>query len=445
MTKTVLFFVFVLFFFVSSSSCFQFPSSHHHEDHYDGGSNCFSCREENKRTLGLSSSSSQSTSSPVSRFEIKTMSSTEPSMMGSSSRSSVSRDHAVSSSSSSLPWLPETSSNSRMSSLLQPLSSRNAFFETAAQLEKKDLSLTSSSKHLQSDVERTGAAVMQDKMTKINEQTAAGKIMARTGGRQEVMSGEEERRLQSPEEVVEKNYEIRMKGRTSSSSFSSEKTKKMEEGDQREDQLEGKDVSDQIRRVKKVPDEDRDEDPDEDPAVKGASRSRGIEEKKLPSSQRLKELKEISARRSERQQSNGQQSSDASSGSSYDESRTLTSSERRMLRLPPLPPMISRDFFSISERVTALMEVFQNIINLERELIWNPIIPSRVSRGFFLVKLFSNLLNIMPFSEVKYQEERETNEQDVTLETIVTTTFSLPLTLAAYLVVMLKSLNVTRD
>ena len=258
MMKTALFSVFVLLliFFVSSSSCFQFPFSHHH----DSGSNCFSCREKNK--------TSQSTSSPVSRFETKTMSSTEPSMMGSSSRSSVSRDHAVSSSSSSLPWLPETSSNSRMSSLLQPLSSRNAFFETAAQLEKKFLSLTSS-KHLKSDVERTGAVVMQDKMTKSNEQAAVGKIMARTGRQH--------------------------------------------------------------------------------------------------------------------------------------------------------------------ERVTALMKVFQNM-NLEGKLIFNSTIPiSRVSRGFYLVKLFSNLLNIMPLSEVKYQEERETNEQDVTLETIVTTISSLPFTLSCSL------------
>lgn len=60
----------------------------------------------------------------------------------------------------------------------------------------------------------------------------------------------------------------------------------------------------------------------------------------------------------------------------------------------------SSDFFSISERVTALKNVFDSILSIEKDLTWNPVVPSRMSRGFFLVKLFSNLLKIMPFQEV---------------------------------------------
>lgn len=59
-----------------------------------------------------------------------------------------------------------------------------------------------------------------------------------------------------------------------------------------------------------------------------------------------------------------------------------------------------RVFFSISDQIEALKQIFQNVINLERDLLWKPTMPSRMSRGFLLVKLFSNLLNIMPFPEV---------------------------------------------
>lgn len=69
------------------------------------------------------------------------------------------------------------------------------------------------------------------------------------------------------------------------------------------------------------------------------------------------------------------------------------------LRLPSLK-LPQRDFFSITDRINALRNLFQSIINLDRELIWHPIVPSRMSRGSFLVKLFSNLLKIMPFPEV---------------------------------------------
>lgn len=62
----------------------------------------------------------------------------------------------------------------------------------------------------------------------------------------------------------------------------------------------------------------------------------------------------------------------------------------------------SSDFFSISERVTALKNVFDSILSIEKDLTWNPVVPSRMSRGFFLVKLFSNLLKIMPFQEVSH-------------------------------------------
>lgn len=58
------------------------------------------------------------------------------------------------------------------------------------------------------------------------------------------------------------------------------------------------------------------------------------------------------------------------------------------------------DFFSMSDRVNALRNVFETILQLERALVWNPIVPSRMSRGFFLVKLLSNVLRIMPFREV---------------------------------------------
>lgn len=63
-------------------------------------------------------------------------------------------------------------------------------------------------------------------------------------------------------------------------------------------------------------------------------------------------------------------------------------------------PTSPSDFFSISERVTALKNVFDSILSIEKDLTWNPVVPSRMSRGFFLVKLFSNLLKIMPFQEV---------------------------------------------
>ena len=69
------------------------------------------------------------------------------------------------------------------------------------------------------------------------------------------------------------------------------------------------------------------------------------------------------------------------------------------LRLPSLK-LPQRDFFSITDRINALRNLFQSIINLDRELLWNPIVPSRMSRGSFLVKLFSKLLKIMPFHEV---------------------------------------------
>ena len=59
------------------------------------------------------------------------------------------------------------------------------------------------------------------------------------------------------------------------------------------------------------------------------------------------------------------------------------------------------DFFSISDRITALKTLFDHVRNLERDLTWNPVVPSRMSRGFFLLKLFSNLLKIMPFSQVR--------------------------------------------
>lgn len=65
-----------------------------------------------------------------------------------------------------------------------------------------------------------------------------------------------------------------------------------------------------------------------------------------------------------------------------------------------IPSSSSSDFFSISERVTALKNVFDSILSIEKDLTWNPVVPSRMSRGFFLVKLFSNLLKIMPFQEV---------------------------------------------
>lgn len=75
------------------------------------------------------------------------------------------------------------------------------------------------------------------------------------------------------------------------------------------------------------------------------------------------------------------------------------------LRLPSLV-LQQRDFFSITERISALKKLFQSIVSLDRDLIWNPIVPSRMSRGSFLVKLFSKLLTIMPFHEVSTHGKR---------------------------------------
>lgn len=68
----------------------------------------------------------------------------------------------------------------------------------------------------------------------------------------------------------------------------------------------------------------------------------------------------------------------------------------------PFLELPQRDFFSISERISALRNVFETILSVEREFIWNPIVPSRMSRGFFLVKLLSNVLRIMPFRDVSW-------------------------------------------
>lgn len=70
-----------------------------------------------------------------------------------------------------------------------------------------------------------------------------------------------------------------------------------------------------------------------------------------------------------------------------------------VLSLPDLDVPQS-DFFSISDRISALRNVFETVLSLERDLVWNPIVPSRMSRGFFLVKLLSNVLRIMPFRDV---------------------------------------------
>lgn len=78
---------------------------------------------------------------------------------------------------------------------------------------------------------------------------------------------------------------------------------------------------------------------------------------------------------------------------------------RLLLRLPSLI-LQQRDFFSITERINALKKLFQSIVSLDRDLIWNPVVPSRMSRGSFLVKLFSKLLNIMPFHEVSKRRKR---------------------------------------
>ncbi|KAI1289740.1 MAM and LDL-receptor class A domain-containing protein 1 [Halotydeus destructor] len=65
----------------------------------------------------------------------------------------------------------------------------------------------------------------------------------------------------------------------------------------------------------------------------------------------------------------------------------------------PRLELAQSDFFSLTERVNALRSVFETVLSLERDLLWNPIVPSRMSRGFFLVKLLSNVLRIMPFRE----------------------------------------------
>ena len=80
------------------------------------------------------------------------------------------------------------------------------------------------------------------------------------------------------------------------------------------------------------------------------------------------------------------------------------SRSRLHLRLPSLS-LPQRDFFSISDRILALKNLFQSIVNMDSQMIWNPIVPSRMSRGSFLVSLFSNLLKIMPFQEVSRTSE----------------------------------------
>jgi hypothetical protein len=83
------------------------------------------------------------------------------------------------------------------------------------------------------------------------------------------------------------------------------------------------------------------------------------------------------------------------------------SSSTFRLQLPSLK-LTQRDFFSITDRINALRNLFQSVINLDRDLmILKPIVPSRMSRGSFLIKLFSNLLKIMPFHEVRENNSDE--------------------------------------
>ena len=100
-------------------------------------------------------------------------------------------------------------------------------------------------------------------------------------------------------------------------------------------------------------------------------------------------------------------SSMSNSNISVQSSASYQNRSRFHLRLPSLK-LIQGDFFSITDRINALRNLFESIMNLERELIWNPIVPSRMSRGSFLVRLFSNLIKIMPFHEVscntRYEE-----------------------------------------
>lgn len=80
------------------------------------------------------------------------------------------------------------------------------------------------------------------------------------------------------------------------------------------------------------------------------------------------------------------------------ESRDIPSDQRE-LHLPNVEVPDEIGTFSLAERIKALRNVFDHLISLERELVWKPLVPSRLSRSFFLVKLFSNLLKIMPFRE----------------------------------------------
>lgn len=80
------------------------------------------------------------------------------------------------------------------------------------------------------------------------------------------------------------------------------------------------------------------------------------------------------------------------------ESRDIPTNKQE-LHLPNVEVPDEIGTFSLAERIKALRNVFDNIISLERELVWKPLVPSRLSRSFFLVKLFSNLLKIMPFRE----------------------------------------------
>ena len=69
------------------------------------------------------------------------------------------------------------------------------------------------------------------------------------------------------------------------------------------------------------------------------------------------------------------------------------------LRLPNVDVPDEISTFSLSHRIKALRNVFDHLISIERELVWKPLMPSRLSRSNFLVKIFSNLLKIMPFAD----------------------------------------------
>lgn len=72
---------------------------------------------------------------------------------------------------------------------------------------------------------------------------------------------------------------------------------------------------------------------------------------------------------------------------------------KQKLKLPNMDVPEEISTFSLSHRIKALRNVFDHLISIERELVWKPLMPSRLSRSNFLVKIFSNLLKIMPFAD----------------------------------------------